>query len=1040
MAGEMSRGRFEPAVLSSYTIVLFVMTVGVEGLLPLRCLLVDHYDSYTHNLKDIFESILGSGNVDEVKCDDSKPQAVELDLTLYDMIVLSPGPGDPINADDLGTLTSTILAMYSDPHRRLPSVLPILFGVCLGHQAIATVFGGKVVPSTPARHGYRAAVVLATKASGIFADVPAQFSAIRYHSLEVEKESLPECLEVLAWSWDDVEMQVERCTIDHAIDLDSPSWLRNLRENCCIRKKGSGSSRRVVMALRHVQLPVFGVQFHPESVCSEFGLQICSNVCRIARDRRLDVCRRPRSNLCLSSPSLPIRGGSTPRDGNLQLLSRRFPIGDSFDSRTFFEYFFCNCVDVATDEVAPVAWLDSAKPSKHSSDGRYTFMCGGRQHARGSNLCVVDEKLHVIWGHDSILKPVDLGSLSADLDSFTLLEEYCEQLRGRVVGVSVLSDLPPLIPPCVIGTLGYDGNSTLYIVTDRLIIIDHSIDCVWALQVGCDDEEWFNTIDEALKGCKASLPHTFCPVVSHLPIEMTVRDSRQCYMDKVEACQQAIAFGDSYELCLTTQITACSSNGSPVCCPLCAYIRLRERNSTNYSAFVYMPTLGYIACGSPERFCKVGEGGWVEMKPIKGTRPRGQDAAEDERLVKDLANSPKDFAENLMVVDLVRNDLNTVCETGSVHCPKLMQVETYDNYHQLVSTVSGRLPEDASPVQALRALFPAGSMTGAPKVRSCRILDSLESGPRGIYSGAIGYISPLTRSADMAVVIRTLIFNGGSMTTGCGGAIVAASNPIEEWDEILVKARPQLWSLTDREVLLTTEVGVKVLLYPKVACLDQLNLFETMLLRSDGRIDFINEHAHRFAKSAATLWGVDQAVANRAFRTVLDARVMGISGPRRLRLEMSCGLVEERWTCEECPTPISCQYLHLAEFGVDHSDLRLRHKTNDRRLYPPPVQSSCILYNERSEVTETPIANIGLRGDDGLIITPPVECGLLPGCYRRWLLDSGKAIERIITLEMLKEYIQAGHEIVVVVMTAYGFYHRPPFSVSTVFVAFGEPR
>ncbi|KAF4713623.1 hypothetical protein FOZ63_006762, partial [Perkinsus olseni] len=533
---------------------------------------------------------------------------------------------------------------------------------------------------------------------GIFADIPAQFAAIRYHSLEVAEGTLPECLEVLAWSWDKVDMEVERPPIDHVIDSDSPSWLRNLRESYCIRKEGSGRE----------QASADGSAASPTT-------DICSNVCRMARDRKFRVCPRPaRSSLDLPSPRPLTPTGSIPSTGNLQLFSRSFPVGDGFDVRTFFESFICDCSDIAEDEPAPVVWLDSAKASKHSSDGRYTFMCGGRQ-AQGSNLCVVDDKLELLWGPDSELRP-DKSRLADPGDPFVLLREYCDQLRGKVGGPLEVSSLPPLIPPCILGTLGYDTQSTVYIVSDRILAIDHSIDMITALQVGGDDSErWFDCVDEAIKEC-TYLGHTFCPTPVS-PLELRVRDTRGCYMDKIQACQQAIAFGDSYELCLTTQITTDGDNHAQVC-PLCAFIRLRHRNPTNYSAFMYLPNIGYVACGSPERFCKVAEG-CVEMKPIKGTRPRGQDAAEDESLVADLATSPKDFAENLMVVDLVRNDLNTVCETGSVHCPKLMKVESYQNYHQLVSTVCGRLPMEegyhASPVAALKALFPAGSMTGAPK-------------------------------------------------------------------------------------------------------------------------------------------------------------------------------------------------------------------------------------------------------------------------------------------------------------------------------------
>ncbi|WP_275040648.1 anthranilate synthase component I family protein [Nocardiopsis xinjiangensis] len=187
----------------------------------------------------------------------------------------------------------------------------------------------------------------------------------------------------------------------------------------------------------------------------------------------------------------------------------------------------------------------------------------------------------------------------------------------------------------------------------------------------------------------------------------------------------------------------------------------------------------------------------VQAKPIKGTRPRGGTEAEDTAIVRDLATSTKDQAENLMIVDLLRNDLNRVCVAGSVHAPKLFDIETYSQVHQMVSTIEGRLAPDRTAVGCVRSCFPGGSMTGAPKVRTMEIIDSLEHRARGYYSGAVGWFS-LSGAADLNIVIRTLVSDEHSCTFGVGGAIVALSDPEEEHEETLVKSRAVLTALNAR--------------------------------------------------------------------------------------------------------------------------------------------------------------------------------------------------------------------------------------------------
>lgn len=193
-----------------------------------------------------------------------------------------------------------------------------------------------------------------------------------------------------------------------------------------------------------------------------------------------------------------------------------------------------------------------------------------------------------------------------------------------------------------------------------------------------------------------------------------------------------------------------------------------------------------LSC-SPERLLHIGQDRVVESRPIKGTRPRGRSVATDEDLKQDLLTSDKDRAENLMIVDLVRHDLNAVCEPGSVHVPDAFTLESLSSVHHLVSTVRGRLRADRSPLDAVRACFPGGSMTGAPKIRTMEVIDALEGSARGIYSGSIGWLS-FSGALDLSIVIRTAVVRDGEASFGVGGAITAKSDPEQEFQETLVKS------------------------------------------------------------------------------------------------------------------------------------------------------------------------------------------------------------------------------------------------------------
>ena len=263
--------------------------------------------------------------------------------------------------------------------------------------------------------------------------------------------------------------------------------------------------------------------------------------------------------------------------------------------------------------------------------------------------------------------------------------------------------------------------------------------------------------------------------------------------------QEALHAGDTYEANLTFRLT--EETTRPVD-PAALYLRLRELNPARYAGFLQHDVPGpadgpgaraWLLSSSPERYALIDADRMLETKPIKGTTPRGATVEEDERHRAELATHPKYRAENLMIVDLLRNDLAQVCQVGSVDVPHLMEVESYATVHQLVSTVRGRLRDDVTTIEALRALFPAGSMTGAPKLRTMQVVDEVESTPRGAYAGAFGWISPDGR-ADLGVVIRSLMTADpdGSYLLGTGGGITVQSDLQAEWDEASVKAQRML--------------------------------------------------------------------------------------------------------------------------------------------------------------------------------------------------------------------------------------------------------
>lgn len=334
----------------------------------------------------------------------------------------------------------------------------------------------------------------------------------------------------------------------------------------------------------------------------------------------------------------------------------------------------------------------------------------------------------------------------------------------------------------------------------RAVVLDHERGDAWLLALTAPDaEEWLDGAERAVRGPVAEARDE--PLSLPAVPAFSARDDGGVYRDKVRAAKAEITEGTTYEVCLTTALEATVGRGGFD--GWAAYRALRRRSPAPFAAFARFGGVT-IASTSPERFLSVAHDGGLRAEPIKGTRRRAPGAQPDEdALVRaELAGNAKDRAENLMIVDLLRNDLSHFAVPGSVAVARLFAVETYATVHQLVSTVEAQLRPGASRAEAVAAAFPPGSMTGAPKISTMDILDRLEGAPRGVYSGAIGYFSR-TGAADLSVVIRTLVVverpdGAATLSLGVGGAVVADSDPDAEHDEIRAKSFAVLSTLGAR--------------------------------------------------------------------------------------------------------------------------------------------------------------------------------------------------------------------------------------------------
>ncbi|GAA1166002.1 aminodeoxychorismate synthase component I [Ornithinimicrobium humiphilum] len=606
-----------------------------------------------------------------------------------------------------------------------------VLGVCLGHQGLAHLHGADVVEMALPRHGIVSEVE--HDGTGLLEGVPSPFRVVRYHSLQVV-DRLPGALVARAWAADDGALMVVE-------DRTSRRW---------------------------------GVQFHPESVLSEHGERIVANFLRLAGvpDLPTGTTEEP-ADTPVGVDDDPTWHAPAGPGREVRVAARRLP--GPVDPWALRER-------LVGDSPTSI-WLDA-------SDG------SGWSLVADSTGPLASELVHRVGEDPPLLDRLDAG-LAA----------------WRLVGSP---ELPFPWRPGWVGHLGYELKAeTLGVApahrapwpdawltfADRGVVVLPDAAEVWAVWLEPLDDEavagrqraWAEDVAEVVARSRpgARAPEVTAPRANADParsVRARPRDDAAAYLAKVRTCQEEIARGESYEICLTTTWSARGDVDEAA-----LYRAMREVSPVPHGAWLRTPHGSVLGC-SPERFVSVDASGRVEARPIKGTRPRGATPEEDAALAADLATAQKDRAENLMIVDLLRSDLHRVCRAGSVHVPELCVVETYATVHQLVSTVRGQLVEGRGPTDVLRACFPGGSMTGAPKVRTTEILDRLEGAARGVYSGAIGWIG-LDGSMDTSIVIRTATWEPGLVTFGVGGAVTALSDPEQEHEEMLTKARGVLRAL-----------------------------------------------------------------------------------------------------------------------------------------------------------------------------------------------------------------------------------------------------
>ncbi|KAF1974747.1 para-aminobenzoate synthase [Bimuria novae-zelandiae CBS 107.79] len=788
-------------------------------------LYVDAYDSFSNSIIGLLEHSLGA-SVTTVRIDDRQASANIIQvLKAFDAVVVGPGPGHPANSDDVG-LINHLWKLSAD------DLLPV-FGICLGFQSLCLAHGASIKRLKQARHGIISNI--AHSRTDMFKGI-AGLRATQYHSLHVDLAANRSEGGQAHWTTNSKCPHIQPLAWDVEDEINGP----------------------VLMAARHTTKPFWGVQFHPESICtSKEGSRLLqrwwvqAKAWLTSRSRMVAPEHTAASRYLLPTSTTATARDAIRTEAEYEQSSAVSSLAKAIRLSTGSQATQLQWTRHSTDQISPIVLVEMLGldmdeiillDSQNHNMGRFSLL----------GVVVPGETVKVTYrAWDRTLR---YGTCSDD--------ERCVQLQSINQIWSVLQESIDLHDPKMYGH-GQDSNSgsgglpcdspfwggfmgyisyeagletidvelhesaTSSTIPDinfafvhRSVVIDHATGQTYVQSLLPNDSSWIahvrRTIHEILQSraavSQSQITRGDITVTRELrdDLEMETRlglsqistpQERQ-YRNKVLRCQESLAAGDSYELCLTdeTLITVPRIDDKGVN-PWTLYKKLRRKNPAPYGAYLRLSNATVVGT-SPERFLKWNREGHCQFRPIKGTVKKSPSMTRE--TAHNILNSSKEQAENLMIVDLIRHDLSGVI--GAEHCsvPKLMTVEEYEHVYQLVSVIEGKLPcsqgrEGPTGLDVLKASLPPGSMTGAPKKRSCEILRDIEQRPRGIYSGVLGYLD-VGGAGDFSVVIRTAIRDAGCVSRGnvetwrigAGGAVTIQSTDRGEYLEMETKVMTAL--------------------------------------------------------------------------------------------------------------------------------------------------------------------------------------------------------------------------------------------------------
>jgi anthranilate/para-aminobenzoate synthase component I/branched-subunit amino acid aminotransferase/4-amino-4-deoxychorismate lyase len=692
----------------------------------------------------------------------------------------------------------------------------------------------------------------------------------------------------------------------------------------------------------------------------------------------------------------------------------------SFQAADIFRSLFVNS--------ARSYWLDSSRVN--TGYARFSFMGDDS----GPHAHVLNHRV----GQSTTVELPSGETITHNTDIFSFLDSTLSDNNVRIQ-----TDLPFEFRGGYVGYLGYElmaitehveGRTSplpdaQLLFSDRFLAIDHLDNTLYLVALHDGDpsgaQYWIESTCDQLKSVVSRPAPQKAEICQPTAVQKYLLHDKSRYLANIGQCQEKIKAGESYEICLTNRVQIpLRSHGEQEVFE--TYLILRETNPAPYACFIKNKAFS-ILCSSPERFLKIDRGGEVEARPIKGTMPRDENPERDEVNRTALSEDKRFFSENLMIVDLLRNDLSRSCIPGTISVPALMKVESYATVHQLVSTIRGTL--QSSVTRCVAGCFPGGSMTGAPKKRTLEILNDIEGVPRGIYSGAIGYLS-LNATADLNIVIRTIVITPTMAEIGVGGAITYLSDAEQEYDEMILKAlapfsamrrlieqptpgEPHSEQMASRAAQMGDADMSACKGYQLTRCAalqprPEFELFETIYATRDEGVRHLERHLRRL-QSSALYFGFPFNVTH--LREMLSAHCAGMTPntPYRIRASLNAAgefhvavaplmvlkgdVVDILLAPEQGFAPQSSKNEYLLHKGT------LREEY-DRAWRAAEEQGAfdMLFFNERGELTEGGRSNVFVKVD-GRWWTPPISSGLLPGVMRSVVLEDpvwGSA-ERVLT-------------------------------------------